>query len=179
MTESHLAAIGGRSGVGKSSVAFALHDLLVARDFRHAVLEGDALDLAHPAPWQHQLAERNLAAVWANYRALGYRHLIYTNTVAVLQTQSLADAMGDSPAVTAILLDAADETTAERLGRREHGESLSAHLERSARAARLLDQNASSEVHRVRTDGLVPREIACIVLSLLNWTGAETKPPTP
>lgn len=51
--------IGGRSGVGKSTVAFALHDLLSARGVKHVVIEGDALDLAYPAPWEQQMAERN------------------------------------------------------------------------------------------------------------------------
>ncbi len=63
-TGSKLLVIGGRSGVGKSSVAFALHDQLAVERVRHAVIEGDALDLAWPAPWEHRLAERNLAAVW-------------------------------------------------------------------------------------------------------------------
>lgn len=72
MTNSRVIFIGGRSGVGKSAASFALHDLLSDLDVRHAVIEGDALDLAHPAPWEHRLAERNLAAVWANYLEVGY-----------------------------------------------------------------------------------------------------------
>ena len=56
-TETETAAevlfIGGRSGVGKTSAALELHALLTALDVRHAVIEGDNLDLAHPAPWQH------------------------------------------------------------------------------------------------------------------------------
>lgn len=39
---SRLLLIGGRSGVGKSTIAFALHDLLVERNIRHAVIESDA-----------------------------------------------------------------------------------------------------------------------------------------
>ena len=94
MSGSRLLVIGGRSGVGKSSVAFALHDLLAADRVRHAVIEGDALDLAWPEPWEHRLAERNLAAMWSNYRALGHHRLVYTNTVSVLHADALAAAMG-------------------------------------------------------------------------------------
>ena len=88
-SRSEVLFIGGRSGVGKTTAALALHGLLTALDVRHAVIEGDNLDLAHPAPWRHPvpwnhgLAARNLAAMWHNYRVLGYRRLIYTNTVAV------------------------------------------------------------------------------------------------
>ena len=100
--------IGGRSGVGKSTAAEALHDLLVAADVRHAVIEGDVLDLAHPAPHvehpEAHLAERNLATIWAGYRAIGHHRLVYTNTVSVLEHERLAAAMGDDPLVRVVLL---------------------------------------------------------------------------
>jgi hypothetical protein len=40
------------------------------------VIEGDNLDMAFPQAWEHNLAERKLAAIWANYRALGYQRMI-------------------------------------------------------------------------------------------------------
>lgn len=40
MNSAHMLLIGERSGVGKSTVAFALHDLLSARGVQHAVIEG-------------------------------------------------------------------------------------------------------------------------------------------
>jgi hypothetical protein len=155
----HLLLIGGRSGVGKSTIASALHELLSERDVKHAVVEGDALDLAHPAPWEHRLAERNLSAIWSNYRSLGYRRLVYTNTVSVLEATSLADAMGDRPRVTSVLLRASDEATAQRLAVREHGASLELHLERGARMAPLLDTQAPVHVRRVLSAG-APRSSA-------------------
>jgi ABC-type glutathione transport system ATPase component len=166
---SELLVIGGRSGVGKSSAAFALHDLLLARDVPHAVVEGDTLDLAHPAPFAHRLAERNLAAIWANYRALGYRRLIYTNTMSVLESTALSEAMGDQPHVTAVLLTASDDVAAGRLAQREQGKSLRAHLERSSRAAALLEDQADAAVHRVSTDGLTPPEVARRILAAVSW----------
>ncbi len=50
-------------------------------------IEGDDLDLAYRLPWEHGLTEKNLAAKWRSYRALGHRRLIYTNTVSVLHTR--------------------------------------------------------------------------------------------
>lgn len=166
---SHLLLIGGRSGVGKSTIASALHELLSERDVKHALVEGDALDLAHPAPWEHHLAERNLSAIWSNYRSLGYRRLVYTNTISVLEAASLADAMGDDPRVTSVLLRASDESTAQRLAVREHGASLELHLERSARMAPRLDTQAPVHVHRIDTDGRTPRAIALEVAGLIGW----------
>ncbi|WP_108250293.1 ATPase [Planctomonas deserti] len=161
--------IGGRSGVGKSTAAFRLHGILSDRDVPHAVIEGDALDLAHPAPWEHGLAERNLAALWGNYRALGYHRLIYTNTVSVLQADVLAAAMGDDPRVTAVLLRASDDTAAGRLAGREEGEELERHVGRSRTAARRLDEQAGASVHRIDTDGRTPTEIAVAILRISGW----------
>src|SRR5262249_2894297 len=59
--------IGGRAGVGKSSVGSEIHTQLSAARVWHAFIEGDNLDLAYPPPSEHHLAERNLAAVWSNY----------------------------------------------------------------------------------------------------------------
>jgi hypothetical protein len=61
--------IGGRAGAGKSSVGSEVHAQLSAARVRHALIEGDNLDHAYPPPREHRLAERNLAAVWSNYRA--------------------------------------------------------------------------------------------------------------
>ncbi|MDG6105561.1 adenylyl-sulfate kinase [Dactylosporangium aurantiacum] len=163
--------LGGRSGVGKSSVAVELHTQLAAAGVRHCVIEGDNLDLAHPPPWEHHLAERNLAAMWANYRALGYRRLIYTNTVSVRQVDALTAAMGDAPHVTAVLLTSTDATARERLARREIGTALRQHVERSDAAARSLEALAPASVHRIPTDGRSVADIATEILALTGWHG--------
>lgn len=160
--------LGGRSGAGKTSLALELHHLLALQEISHAVIEGDTLDLAYPAPWPHHLAERNLAAIWQNYRALGYHRLIYTNTVSVLQIEPLTAAMGDDPVVTAVLLTATDETARQRLEVREQGTALNAHLERSRQRAAELDQHAPAAVHRLRTDG---EDLAALAQRLWQWVG--------
>jgi hypothetical protein len=161
--------LGGRSGVGKSSVAVELHVQLSDADVRHCLIEGDNLDLAHPPPWEHRLAERNLAAMWANYRDLGYRRMIYTNTVSVRYVDELTAAMGDDPRVTAVLLTASDATARERLARREIGTALQRHVERSDAAARSLEALAPPSVHRIPTDGRTLSELAAEVLALTGW----------
>jgi len=97
------------------------------------------LDMAYPTPWEHGLAERNLAAMWANYRALGYRRLIFINSACVLatETRKLAAAMGDIPRTVPLMLTCTDATAAQRLGRREIGQELDQHLDGSRRMAAL------------------------------------------
>jgi hypothetical protein len=57
-----------------------MHAQLPAARVQHCFIEGNNLDMAYPPPWEHGLAEQNLAAMWANYRALGYRRMICANT---------------------------------------------------------------------------------------------------
>lgn len=168
--QSEVLFVGGRSGVGKSSVAFELHAQLAALKIKHCVIEGDNLDLAFPRPWEHRLAERNLAAIWANYRALGYRRMIYTNTVSVRFTQELAAAMGDEPRITAVLLTATDETSSARLRGRIQGSNVQDHIDRSNSAARELELRTPRWVHRRPTDNRSVQDIAADLLPLTGWT---------
>ena len=170
---SHVLFIGGRSGVGKSTAALALHELLITKDVQHAVIEGDYLDLAHPAPHvafpTAELAERNLAAMWSAYRTLGYSRLVHTNTVAVTMMPALLRAMGDEPLVTAVLLRSGDAQSHARLSRRNLGRIDAASAERSSAMAHRLDGEAPPSVHRVGTDGRSPSDVATTLLALTGW----------
>ncbi|WP_308159649.1 ATPase [Arthrobacter sp. ISL-65] len=130
---------------------------------------GDNLDMAHPVPWAHGLAEKNLCAMWKNYRELGYRRLIYTNTVSVRLTQELAKAMGDNPKIIGVLLMANDLTVYKRLAGRETGTDLDSHGERSQRAAHDLDLHTPPWFHRVETDDRTPTDVAKEILALTSW----------
>lgn len=105
--------------------------------------------------------------MWQNYRELGYRRLVYTNTVSILEVAALTAAMGGAAEVTSVLLRAGDAAVTERLGVREHGASLDRHLERGAVMADHLDRSAGEQVHRLDTEG-GPR---------VNWpSGSSTSP---
>lgn len=170
MTErSEVLFIGGRAGVGKTRVASELHERLAALRVKHAVIEGDTLDLAYPPPWEHGLAAKNLADLWRNYRALGYRRLIYTNTVSVLQTEVLAAAMGDDPLVKAVLLYSSDASARARLEVRETQTTLELHLQRSRARAAELERETPVWVWRIDTDGKSIPEVAEEILERLDW----------
>lgn len=166
--------IGGRSGVGKTSVAAEASRMLVRADVRHAVIEGDNLDQAYPEPWRDgvDLAEQNLAAMWRNYRAIGYSRLIFTNTVSVLQITALTAALGGEVRWFAALLTATDETAAGRLAHREVGTGLDEHLERSRAAARGLEA-AEHAVARIATDGRRVTDVAEEILVRAGWSAVR------
>jgi cytidylate kinase len=167
--------IGGRSGVGKSTVAREVSVRLAAAAVAHCVVEGDNLAEVHPAPpgdpSRSGLTAANLTAIWRNHADAGYRRLVYTNTVSVLDSRWVVDALGAPTRLVRVLLTATDETAAERLGQREQGSELEIHLKRSARAAARLDAEAEGDVVRIPTDGRTVTEIAAVVADSTGWLG--------
>ncbi|MFM9921222.1 ATP-binding cassette domain-containing protein [Lacisediminihabitans sp. H27-G8] len=164
--------IGGRSGVGKTTVAAEISSLFAVEDIAHALIEGDNLDQAHPEPWRDgiSLAEQNLAAMWRNYQAAGCSRLIFTNTVSVLQMPSLTAALGPDVSLTGVLLTASDSTATDRLAQREVGSGLEAAIKRSKVAAVELQLNAPAEVRQVSTDDREVRDIANELFALSGWS---------
>lgn len=157
--------IGGPAGVGKSSVAWEISAQLEARDVAHCMVEGDTLDQVHPAPpgdpHRTHITERNLAAIWANYAALGQRRLVYCNTVSILEAPMIIRAMGDpATRATCVLLTASHDVVRARLAQREIGTKLDDHVERSAHLAKRLDAEAPEGTIRIATDDRSVTDIA-------------------
>ncbi|WP_330477541.1 hypothetical protein OG301_10860 [Streptomyces platensis] len=179
MNHAEVLLLGGRAGVGKTTVGWEVSVLLRAAAVSHAIIEGDFMAQVHPAPegdpHRAEIAESNLTAVWANYTRRGYRRLIYTNTVSVLPetTGMFERAMGVGVGITRVLLTASDATARERLVGRELGSELEHELAGSVRKARLLDQRASAETVRVVTDGRPVGDIAREVVAATGWADAR------
>lgn len=130
---------------------------------------------AHPAPEgdprRRMIAERNLTALWSNYAELGYRRLIYTQTVSVLAENAamFQRAMGVNVRIVRVVLSASDATARERLTGRELGSELEHELQSSARKARILDEQTPLDTVRVATDGRPVVDIAREVLGATSW----------
>ena len=167
--------IGGRAGVGKTSVAHEVSAQLQTLGVAHCHVEGDNLDAAYPRadddPAGTGLTGANLAALWANYAALGHHRLIYVNTVSVLEPDLIVRAVGGRAEVTGVLLTATDETIRTRLGVREVGSGLQAHLERSRSTAALFEERAPAGSHCVGTDRRSVVEVAADVIDRSGWCG--------
>ncbi|WP_189305580.1 hypothetical protein [Streptomyces albospinus] len=180
MDHAEVLLIGGRAGVGKTTVGWEVSALLREAAIAHAVIEGDFMGQVHPAPegdpHRTEIVESNLSAVWANFAQRGYRRLIYTNTVSVLPeaTGMFERAMGADVRIVRVLLTASDATARKRLMGRELGSELDQELKGSARKARLLDQRAPAETVRVVTDGRAVVDIACEVVAATDWAGQHS-----
>ncbi|MER5482076.1 AAA family ATPase [Streptomyces sp. NPDC002812] len=167
--------IGGRAGVGKTTVGWEVSARLRAAMVAHCVIEGDFMGQAHPAPegdpGRRKIAERNLTALWSNYAELGYRRLIYTHTVSVLAENEgmFQRAMGADVRIVRVVLTASDATVRERLTARELGSELEHELASSARKARVLDERTPPDTVRVATDGRAVVDIAREVVDAADW----------
>ncbi|WP_327356369.1 hypothetical protein [Streptomyces sp. NBC_01304] len=183
MKQREVLLIGGRAGVGKTTVGWEVSAQLRATKIAHVILEGDFLGQVHPAPAgdprRSGIVERNLAAIWGNYEDLGYHRLIYTHTVSVLSNAApmFERTLGPNVRLTRVLLTASDATTDERLAGRELGSELEKERASSAYKARLLDEQAPSDTVRVMTDGRTVVDIAREVLATTGWIdqGTHTK----
>ncbi|VTR78323.1 adenylyl-sulfate kinase [Cellulomonas hominis] len=102
--------VAGRSGAGKSSVAFEVSAQWAREGLAHCLVDGDNLCAAYPKPASDPhgsaLTEANLRAVWATYAAAGYRRLVYVNTVSVLERELVTRALGGRADVRGVLLTA-------------------------------------------------------------------------
>ena len=178
MDHAEVLLIGGRAGVGKSTVGWEVSARLRAAAVAHAIIEGDFMGQVHPAPDgdpdRTRITERNLTAVWANFAQLGYRRLIYTNTASVLPeaTGMFERALGAGARILRVLLTASDATAGERLGGRELGSELEQELKTSAYRARLLDEQVPADTVRVSTDGRPVADIARDVVAASGWVDA-------
>ncbi|WP_327723239.1 hypothetical protein [Streptomyces europaeiscabiei] len=175
MDRAEVLLIGGRAGVGKSTVGWEVSDRLRVAEVAHAIIEGDFMGQVHPAPpgdpHRAAITERNLTAVWGNYAALGHRLLVYTNTLSVLTETAgtFQRAMGADVRIVRVLLTATDETAEQRLRGREIGSELERQLAGSARKARLLDERAPTDTVRIATDGRTVVDISTEVLAATGW----------
>ncbi|MGW7135070.1 AAA family ATPase [Streptomyces xanthophaeus] len=175
MDQAEVLLIGGRPGVGKTTVGWEVSARLRAATVAHCVIEGDFMGQAHPAPEgdprRRRIAERNLTALWSNYAELGYRRLIYTHTVSVLAENEgmFQRAMGADVRIVRVVLTASDATARERLTGRELGSELEHELESSTRKARVLEEQTPLDTVRVATDGRSVVDIAGEVVGATGW----------
>ncbi|WP_328939478.1 hypothetical protein OG288_39520 [Streptomyces tauricus] len=175
MGHAEVLLIGGRAGVGKSTVGWEVSARLRRAGVAHAVIEGDFMGQVHPAPeddpHRARITERNLAAVWGNFAELGHHRLIYTNTVCVLAEAAgmFERAIGEDVRLVRVLLTAGDATAAKRLKGREIGSELEQELRGSAMKARLLEERVPADTVRVVTDDRGVMDIARDVLGVTRW----------
>jgi adenylylsulfate kinase len=164
--------ITGPVGVGKTTVAVAISDLLIAANIAHAVVDLDWLRYCHPPPaddrFHTALGLQNLGAIWANYRAAGAGRLILTDVVETRALLAQYQAVIPNAAITVVRLHAALATLHSRLAGREAGASLAWHQRRAAELLGLMEAHPVEDF-RVETDAKTAFEIAQEIMTIVQW----------
>jgi predicted ABC-type ATPase len=165
----------GTVGVGKTTVAEKVADLLADAGQPHAWIDLDALSAAWPRPsddpFNNRLTAHNLACVATNMAAAGARSLVLAG---VVQTPDVLDLYENAigVAITVVRLKSPPEVVDARL-RRRYGdtdpESLKWHLDRAPELEAILD--SSPVATRIVPNISSPIEVARSVLAVWTATG--------
>lgn len=162
-----LLLIGGRSGVGKSTVGAEISVQLEKAAIQHAYIEGDVMDWCYPK--RQDVFEKNLTDLTRNYLSYGYRRFVYTNTASVRVADEIAGLMPAPVRMIGALLTCNDHTAVDRLRGREVGSELDWHLQRTNVVAREFETlPLPSWAIEVPTDD---RPVVDLARQVIDWAG--------
>ena len=166
--------ITGPVGVGKTRTASAASGLLSERGILHACVDLPQISMAFPErdddPWNERLAHRNLACMWANFRAAGAERLIVTR---VLEARSLVERIADAVPgadVVVVRLRAPLEVVEARI-RDRNGEHARWFLDAAANLVPAMDEQRVED-HVIDNEALSIHATAHAVLRAAGWIGS-------
>jgi energy-coupling factor transporter ATP-binding protein EcfA2 len=164
--------ITGPVGVGKTTVAAALSELLSQADLAHALIDLDWLRWCYPSPaddpFQLTLGIQNLAAVWSHEQAAGAARLILVDVVETRATLDSYQAAIPHAERLLVRLHADLATLRQRLEGREVGASLAWHQQRAAELTTLMER-ARLEDLLVDTMDRSALDIAGEIIARTGW----------
>ncbi|MFI5733477.1 hypothetical protein ACIA49_25405 [Kribbella sp. NPDC051587] len=163
--------LNGGYGVGKSSTLDHVGDLLAQAGTAFSLMDVDWFHRSWPpADGDNAVVEaQNIAAVWANYRAVGPRQLVMCGVISTVTARKRYEAAVGIP-VRMVRLTASSEVTRRRLRGRysaSQDTALEWHLERYDEVAKRLAAADLDELV-VDTSALGPHEVAQRVLGHFN-----------
>ena len=163
----------GTIGVGKTTVAAAMSEILHERGSRHALIEVDALGEVYPAPdpsdpYSTDLAMKVLSSAWPLYVGAGIGRAIVTMTIENPDELSdLLSAMGSPPA-SVVRLIASQDTREERIEAREFGNLRALFLEKTVDIEHKMDCFDIGGF-TVVNESRLPHQTATEILEKLGW----------
>jgi hypothetical protein len=126
----------GPVGVGKTTVAFEMIDVLEERDIAHAFFDVDGLTYFHPKPSDDRFGERfaldALAALFPQLQERGVQRLILARVLWERDSLSSYEQAIPGAEITVIRLTAPLAVIEDRIRRREIGAGRDWHLARAA-----------------------------------------------
>lgn len=166
--------ITGPVGVGKTTVAEAVSELLTQDQVPHALLDVDELSRFWPAPaddpFNFELVLKNTAAVCRTFSEAGARCLVLAYVIERAADRARFASVIPYGELRVIRLHARLETLRGRITARESAatESLDWHLRRAPELAEIMERNAIGD-RVVATDGRSAADIAHEILAGEAW----------
>ncbi|GAA3609991.1 hypothetical protein GCM10022236_09600 [Microlunatus ginsengisoli] len=179
----------GATGVGKSTVGWQLYEQIRSLGVRCAFVDLQQIGFLRPTgeddAGNHGLTARNLAAVWANFRADGARGLLVVGSLDSAETRARYAAAMPEASIAVCRLHAGPDRFAERVALR--GRGLGPPIAGDALAGQPADvlhevavrataeaaaqQRAALGDVWIDTDRSSPREAAREILRRTDWLG--------
>lgn len=163
----------GTVGVGKTTVAEAVGDLLRDAEVPNAVVDVDWLRAAWPPPpgdpFNQAVALRNLAAVGATYLDAGAVRLVLAGVVETAEDRAAHAAALGLPLTVVRLVADPDVLRARLLRRHDRDDDARRwHLHRAGELHAIQEESAVED-HRVDTSSRTVPEVALAVLRSAGW----------
>jgi cellulose biosynthesis protein BcsQ len=162
----------GPVGVGKTTIGYAVADLLRQAGQAHALIDLDWLRECFPRPandpFHTKLGLQNLTAISANYRKAGVQRLILVDVVESREMITAYQVAIPNAEITVVRLRAPLPTILERLAQREVGEGLKWHQQRAAVLITQMERDSVEDV-LVDTESRAVVDIALEVMRHMHW----------
>ena len=153
--------ITGPVGSGKSTTAWALHEMMAEERITTALIDMDYLRCAWPqmTVWNQQLGYQNFAAIAVNHQAIGVRCFVVADVVETQDQRGEYERSVPGAKVTIVRLNVPLDVVSLRLHGRETAASLEWHLTRAPQIQETLIRNGIGDIVVNVTDH-APREVA-------------------
>lgn len=139
-----LLIVTGPVGVGKTSVATAVSDLLNEKNIPNAFIDIDALRCAYPSPpndrFNMALGYKNLSLILPNYYERGISRFIIPDVIENNESIKQFKSVIPNAEITIVRLSASVSTLHKRLQQREVGDMLTWHKNRAIELSKILDE---------------------------------------
>ena len=148
-----LLVLSGPVGVGKTTVGYAISDILSAAEIPHAFVDRDALSSSWPpmGRFNEEIGYRNLTDVWRNFREAGATRLILSGVMETPDDVERCRSTVPGAAIVLCRLQASQATREARIRAREEGAGREWHLARTVELEEILER-AGLEDFRVEND---------------------------
>ena len=161
----------GTCGVGKSTIAAEINDVLAEAEIANAAIDLDALTWQWPSnsAFNSDLMFENLAALWPNYRAHGAQRLILARVLEDRAELARYRAAVPGAEIVVCHLVAPQSLRLDRLrARTPAGASRDWHERRTVELEGILLRSGVADFV-VANDDREPREVALDVLGHVAW----------